>query len=287
MQVENFGTPVPKKELEGLFPHPEGEANFYYGRIRSGKTYGATYDALENARQGYVVYITWPIRSADFDERSSFFHVLASLIFPWRKRFFKFPCSENFHFINAETGEVDGKLTFNPDRPSAYIEYLNTLNHCILYIDEAWRVLDSYQGSNMSIGGRNLVLVTGHKFRTVNLIAQRPTSVHVSARGNMNRFYKFVRLWKFGSFVRFARYEFQDMVGETVDETAEPISVKKYWGKKSVFDAYDTHFYGGQAPLHTSFFSAFDVRYFDRFRLFFLFFRKVYGKFSRKKDNSV
>jgi len=110
-------------------------------------------------------------------------------------------------------------------------------------------VIDSYQGTKMGIESRNLVLVTGHKFRTVNLIAQRPTSIHVTARGNMNRFYKFVKLASW-PWIRFARYEFQTMDKESVDETQDPISTKTYWASKRVFNAYNTHAYGGQEPLH-------------------------------------
>jgi len=252
-----IGKPVPQDELKDHFQAPEGSANFYYGLIRSGKTYGATCDIHEELTQGRVVYATWPIKVEDFDDRESFFFLLFNLFF-FKKRFYKIPCSQNFHFIDAEKGEVDGKPTFNPDRPSEYIEYLNSLNHCSLYIDEAWRVIDSYKGTNFTVEGRNLILVTGHKFRTVNLIAQRPTSVHVTARGNMNRFYKFEKIASW-PWVRFARKEYQEMTGETVDETKEPISIKTYWGRKKIFNSYNSYFYGDLLPLHGLVFSAFDL----------------------------
>jgi len=254
-KIENF-------DFESVFGAPEGSANLYYGLIRSGKTYGATSDIIDELNMGRVVYATWPVKVKDFDDRQSMLMLFMNTIL-FRKVFYKIDCIRNFHYIDAERGEVDGVYTFNPKRPSEYIEYLNQLNHCSLYIDEAWRVIDSYQGTNFGVEGRNLILVTGHKFRTVNLIAQRPTSIHVTARGNMNRFYKFVKIASW-PWVRFARYEFQTMDRETVDESQEPISTKTYWAKKSVFDAYNSWYYGELLPLHNSYYEAFELDFSDK-----------------------
>jgi len=263
-----LGVEVPQAELEGYFPADEGSANLYYGLIRSGKTYGATADIHEELAQGHTVYATWPIQTRDTDDRQSILFLLRGLFLPWSKRYFYIPASRNFHFINAETGEVDGVRVFDPKNPQAYIEYLNTLNHCSLYIDEAWRVIDSYKGVNFSVESRNLILVTGHKFRTVNLIAQRPTSIHVTARGNMNRFYRFEKLGSIFGFTRFLRSEFQVMAGETVDETQEPVSVKTYWGKRWIFNSYNSWFYGELSSLHPPTFWAWDLTYRERLRAF-------------------
>jgi len=239
-----LGKPVPQEELKDAFPAKEGELNFYYGQIGSGKTYGATSDALDDARRGAVVYTTWPIKADSFDDRESLFMLLMNTLL-WRKRFYKIPLSENIHFIDVEKGEVDGVYTFDPTKPAAYIDYLNSLKNCIIYIDEAWRVVDSYMPTrDFNLEIRSLILVTRHKFRTINLIAQRPTSVQVTARANVNRFYKFVKISSW-PWVRFGRYEFQEMTGETVDEQKDPISVRTYWGKKSIFKAYNSFYYGG------------------------------------------
>jgi len=258
---------IPQEELDDYFPADEGSANLYYGLIRSGKTYGATADIHEELRQGHTVYATWPIATKDFDDRQSVLFILRGLFLPWKKRYFYIPTSKNFHYINAETGEVDGIKTFDPTSPQAYINFLNTLNHCSLYIDEAWRVIDSYKGVNFSVESRNLILVTGHKFRTVNLIAQRPTSIHVTARGNMNRFYRFEKLGSIFGFVRFLRTEFQVMTGENVDEESEPISVKTYWGKRWIFESYNSYYYGELDTLHPPTFYAWDLDYVERLRL--------------------
>jgi len=245
----NLGREVP---LEDYFQAEEGELNMIYGRIGSGKTYLATRQILEELNQGKLVYGTWPINLEPFDDRKSIFMIIKNLIF-WKKPFFKVNCPENYHYINAETGEVDGVYTFNPQKTAyrdEYIEYLNTLNHCHLYIDEAWRVIDSYsKTTSFSMDNRNLILVTRHKFRTITLIAQRPTSVQVTARANVNRFYKCVKLatWPW---IRFAMYEFQDMVGETVNEDIEPISTQTYWLNSNIANRYNSYYYGELEPLH-------------------------------------
>lgn len=283
MNNDFVGTKVSREQLAGTFEAPEGEANLYYGLIRSGKTYGATADIHEELSMGRTVYATWPIKVEDFNDQKNFWFLFRNtFLTPWRKRFYYIPCSKNFHFIDAEKGEVDGVPTFNPNKPSEYIEYLNKLNHCSLYIDEAWRVIDSYKGTNFSVSGRDLILVTGHKFRRVNLIAQRPTSVHVTARGNMNRFYKFVKLGTFFGIPRFARYEFQEMAGETVDEMKEPISTKTYWGSKKIFNSYNSFFYGDLDPLHGLSFEAYDLNFLQKIYAFVKFF----GGLKPAKRNS-
>jgi len=275
-----IGTEVPIGQTEDHFKAPEGSANMYYGLIRSGKTYAATADIHEELRQGHTVYATWPIKVRDFDDRRSFIYILRGIIFPWKKRYYEIPCSQNLHYINAETGEVDGERMFDPTTRFGYIDYLNKLNHCSLYIDEAWRVIDSYQGTNLTIEGRNLILVTGHKFRTVNLIAQRPTSVHVVARGNINRFYKCEKIATLFGIPLFKRSEFQEMTMETVNETVEPISVKKYWGSKKIFDSYNSWYYGELNPLHDLKFRVYELNYPERILAFFLLFLPFWSAFS-------
>lgn len=281
-------TYIPLEDLDELSPADEGSVNLYYGLIRSGKTYGATADIIEELEQGKVVYATWPVLVSSYDDRRDPFRLLASLLFPWRRRFYVIDLARNFHYINAETGEVDGVKAFDPADPHGYINYLNSLNHCSLYIDEAWRVIDSYKGVTVGTDVRNLILVTGHKYRTVNLIAQRPTSIHVTARGNVNRFYRFEKAYFFG-FPRFARTEFQSMTGETVDETSDPVSVKTYWGSSKIFNAYNSWYYGDLEPLHRPYFCAYDLSYTTRARylaelMFAPLWRRIFGAVAPSDD---
>jgi len=272
-------------EADPSFAIGEGEINLYYGLIRSGKTYGATVDVFEDLRNGFLVYATWPINVTDFDDRKSF-RMLFWKNVTFDKTFFKVDCSKNFHYINAETGEVDGIKTFDPTKPENYIAYLNKLNHCKIYIDEAWRVMDSYKGTNFSTDSRNLILVTGHKFRTVNLIAQRPTSIHVTARGNVNRFYKFEKIFSLPRFgiIRFMRSEYQIMVGEMVDETQDPVSIKTYWGRRKYFEAYNSYYYGDLDPLHKLYYEKYEYDFFTRVGLFLAYFVGLFALRRRARE---
>jgi len=147
--------------------------------------------------------------------------------------------------------------------------------HGTIFIDEAWRIFDSYKGTDTSLETRNLALVTRHKYRTINVIAQRPTSVQVTIRGNINRYYKCVKTARW-PWPRFARYEFQEMTGETVNESVEPVSVKHYWGKKKVFDSYNSYFYGDLEPLHGLKFDLWYLTYKENVVAFYLYFARRY-----------
>jgi len=74
------------------------------------------------------------------------------------------------------------------------------------------------------------------------------------------------------------------MAGETVDENKEPISKKKYWGKKSVFGAYNTDYLAEGIPKSQEvFFEAFKLNFKQRF-LVLLY---IHTKFAMKCLNSV
>jgi hypothetical protein len=281
------GIKVPPEEIEGVFEALEGEGNLIYGQIGSGKSYLATAMIHEDIRHGDVVYATWPVffKKETQDDRQDFWFVLKNLL-TFKKRFYRIEQRHNFHYINAETGEVDGIQAFDASRRGQYIAYLNKLNHCKLYVDEAWRVIDSYQKTEFSEEGRNLILVTRHKYRTVYLISQRAMGIHITARANMNRFYKCVKIFGGLGFIppRFAMYEFQEMVGETVNEDAEPISVKKYWGKQDIFESYNSWYYGELEPLHKPHFSAFDLTLKEKIIAFFrIMFKKKDNSYPQKK----
>jgi len=251
------------EELIDLFSANEGSINMYYGLIGNGKSYGATSDILDLLAQGKVCYVNWKIIVDDFDDRKNFWLLLRGLVFPWKKTYFKIPRQQNLKFFDPEHFESTG----------AMVEWLSSLNDCHIFFDEGQDIFDSYEGTKFSKAKRRLILHTRHYHRTLNIISQRPTAIQVSARGNVNRFYKFVKLSSW-PWVRFARYEFQQMTGETVDENSEPISIKTYWGKKSVFNAYNTNFLAEGIPKSQQVnFEAFELSLWDKikamYRLFF------------------
>lgn len=270
---QELGQKVLKDDLIDIFSASEGSINMYYGLIGNGKTYAATSDVLDLLRQGKVVYANWHVQVADFDDRENFWLLLRNTLF-FRKRFYRIPCHKNLHYFDPEDFDDTGSL----------VEWLSKLNDCHIFFDEGQDMFDSYEGTRFSKAKRRLILHTRHYHRTLNIISQRPTAIQVSARGNVNRFYKCVKLASW-PWPRFARYEFQQMTGETVDETVEPISVKRYWGNSKVFKAYNTDYLAQGIPKSQEvYFEAFDLTLRDKFQAFARLFRAL--KRSRKEGKA-
>jgi len=289
--MKQLGTLVDASLLDNAFIVPEGEGNLYIGKIRSGKTYGATADIWDELNAGKTVYATWPIQTAHVDDRENWLFILRGILLPWKKRYFVIPTTENFHYINADTGEVDGIKTFGGfeyDKDldemvpvadtKSYIRYLNSLNHCSIYIDEAWRILNHVliEKPDM-IDVFDLILVTGHKFRTVNVISQRLVGINPTFRDNVNRVYRFTKVATIFGIPRFMREEFQDFSGDFIAPDAVPESVKMYWGRKAIFDSYNSWYYGDLNPLHKLHFSAYDLKYREKFIAFGFIMHRIFS----------
>jgi len=267
--MENKGIKVVKDDLIDIFEASEGSINMYYGKIGNGKTYSATADILDLLIEGKVVYANWHIIVKDFDDRENFWLLLRNILF-FRKRFYRIPCAQNLHFFDPEDFSSTGEL----------VEWLSSLNDCHIFFDEGQDMFDSYEGTKFSKAKRRLILHTRHYHRTLNIISQRPTAIQVSARGNVNRFFKCVKLAQW-PWVRFARYEFQDMVGETVDEASDPVTVKRYWGSSRVFNAYNTDYLAQGIPKSQEvFFEAFDLSQSDKMFHMKLLIQKVIHRLS-------
>jgi len=228
-----------KSDLLDIFQATEGSINMYYGKIGHGKTYAATSDILDLLKDGKVVYANWHIVVNDFDDRRDFGMSLKNFLF-FRKKYFRIPCSENLRYFNPEDFNTTGEL----------VEFLSKLNDCHIFFDEGQDMFDSYEGTKFPKAKRRLILHTRHYHRTLNIISQRPTAIQVSARGNVNRFYKCEKLFTipFIGIPFFTRYEYQDMAGETVNETAKPVSKKRYMGNSRVFNAYNTDYLAEGIP---------------------------------------
>jgi len=267
-----IGKKVLANDLVDAFKSSEGSINMYYGLIGNGKTYSATADILELLKQGKVIYANWHIQVPDFDDRENLFLILMNL-FLFRKRFYKIPCAKNLHFFDPEQFNTTGQL----------VEWLSNLNDCQIFFDEGQDMFDSYEGTRFSKAKRRLILHTRHYHRTLNIISQRPTAIQVSARGNVNRFYKCVKLASW-PWVRFARFEFQEMKGETVNEEVDPVTKKTYWAKRSIYNAYNTDYLAEGIPKSQSvFFEAFDLSFREKIKLLKMKFEKVIHKLSTKK----
>jgi hypothetical protein len=273
---ELTGQQVMNTDLLNVFSASEGSINMYYGLIGNGKTYSATSDILDLLKQGKVIYCNWHIEVSDFDDRQSFFVSLMNFLL-FRQRFYYIPCSKNLHFFDPEDFES----------MPALVEWLSGLNDCHIFFDEGQDMFDSYEGTRFSKAKRRLILHTRHFHRTLNIISQRPTAIQVSARGNVNRFYKCVKIVSW-PWVRFARYEFQEMSGETVDETADPISRKTYWGSNRVFNAYNTDYLSeGIEKSQKVFFEAYDFNFKGRMGLLFNNFLSIFSFLRKRKSKKL
>jgi len=249
-----LGKKLLTEDLVDVFSATEGSINMYYGKIGNGKTYNATSDILDLLDEGKVVYANWHIKVEDFDDRKSWLMLLRNFLL-FRRTYYYIPTSKNLRYFDPEQFNTTGEL----------VEWLSNLNDCHIFFDEGQDMFDSYEGTRFSKAKRRLILHTRHYHRTLNIISQRPTAIQVSARGNVNRFYKCVKLASW-PWLRLARYEFQDMAGETVDENSEPVSVKTYWGSARVFNAYNTDYLSQGIPKSQAvFFEAYDLNFKERF----------------------
>lgn len=257
-KIDTIGKKVAEIDLVSLFQPADGEITQRYGRIGSGKTYGATVDVLEELSHGHVVYVNWKMDYHGFDQRRSLVHVLGTILFPWKNTLYDFP-AENLRYIAVDEDFIDN---------------FEKLTDCSVYLDEGHVVFDSYEMAKMSMQKRVAVLHTRHFDRSINIISQRPTAVHRMLRANVNRFYKYECLIKTSLFnipiVLFRRTEYQDMVEENVDES-QPLSYKLYFLNAKIAEAYDSKYLRGDIqPSQKVMFSAFTFSLLDRFRLFFM-----------------
>jgi len=234
LKLSEVKSPAPETvDLTDFFPPSEGTIDLYYGHIRNGKTYGATVDALQLAGEGVPVYCNWPIQFSGVDERTNWTGLL-SLLWPFQKRLFRYgPKNLRYYEISDEWARKQGYKDF-------WAWFLH-LTDCVVFADEGHVLLDSYKKTYISMEERNAVLHTGHFNRRVVIVSQRPTAVHVSARGNVNRFFKFEKVLHLGNVIIFRKTEYQDMVMDNVDET-KPLRTDHYFARRKIMDAYDSKY---------------------------------------------
>lgn len=238
-----FPDPILIKEF---WPPDEGSMNFYYGKIRNGKSYAATCDVLEDLERGQVIYADWIVKWDGIDERKMFWPRFMYWLGRYQ-RLYVIP-KENFNFIHIlRAGQVSCSNDFCVDKiknhfrtKQEFLTFLSTLTDCKIYLDEAYKYISSYTGTRIDEQLQSDILSTGHMDRTLNVIAQRPTSVHVTLRGNVNRFYKCTKVFDMFGIKLFLREEFQDMADETVNDEVESDSWKLYFGAKKIYKAYNT-----------------------------------------------
>jgi len=246
-----IGKEIKEIDLASLFYPSDGEITMYYGRIGQGKTYAGTADAYNDLMRGEVVYTNWPMNFDGVDQREEWPFIIGTLFFPWQKNFYVFP-KENWRYLPID---------------EHFLTKFSKITGAKVYLDEGHVPFDSYEMAKMSMDKRIAVLHTRHFDRSINIITQRPTAVHVIMRANVNRFYKCEKLLQFGNMILFRRTEYQDMLGETVSEE-EPVSTKLYFAREKIFNLYDSKYLRGELhdsqKLHVQ---GFRLNYLDKIKL--------------------
>jgi len=229
--MTNLGKPLPPEKVLNYLSEFEGEITLRYGKIGQGKTLGATADVLDDLRHGWVVYVTWPISFEGYDQRNSVFWLFGSLLFPWHNTFMVIPKSNLRHIDIFD---------------DSFLDEFEKIKNAKVYLDEGHIAFDSYEMAKASLKKRATILHTRHFNRSINIISQRPTAIHVAMRANVNRYYKYIKYGKKWPFVLFRRVEYQEMTGETVNEEI-PESNKFYfpWQVRSVMKAYNSKYLSG------------------------------------------
>jgi len=237
-------------DIFDILPPDEGSMNQYYGRIGAGKTYAGTADALADLRRGQIVYTSWNLEWNGYNQEEHWWYRLLYALHI-RNFYWVFPKS-NWKFIDINREDI--------------VEFIGTLTDCIIYLDEGHLVLDSYLTTRMSRQDRATVLHTRHFDRTINVLSQRPTAIHVTVRANVNRFFKLEKIldvklfWKKNwRIVRFLKTEFQDTgADDKPDEAREvdketgkelgykfAVSQRWYWSRGKIRNAYNTKYMRG------------------------------------------
>lgn len=216
-------------DLASLFGPAEHGLYAYYGRLGQGKTYAMTADIIEDLKKGGVWYVNYPIYWTGYDERYSKMQLLLGVL-GLRKKYYEFT-HQNLHYIKVDEN---------------FHDKIETLTDCKVALDEGYVAYDSYEMAKLSMQKRQTILHARHYDRSFYYTVQRPSSIHVTLRANTNVFYKITKLqllwWTF-----FKREEFDLGQGEQVDET-QRLSVKRYRGRKEIFEAYDTKYLRGTIP---------------------------------------
>lgn len=291
----NLGLPIPTEQLSELAPllkAPEGEVNLIYGRIRQGKSTYAARCMYEDLMSGIPVYsnLYLDLSNEEFDQRARLDISFENMLFA-KREFYKFSRA-NYHWFNPITGTLrtildDGSTieeqVFDPAIPGDIVRWLNTLTDCSVYYDEGHWLLHSYEGVRQDLEKMRLITETGHMHRKLVIISQRTQSIHVNARGNVNRFFRCRKTTFLFFIMRLQVEEFQDMKGSDVDESDDSlVDTKIYYSNDRYWRLFNTHTLREGKPVSQQlFFEAYDLNFAERVLLF------THNLFSRRSRAGV
>ena len=266
-------------ELVSVFEEQEGVIEQIIGKTGNGKTYEGTRRALEYLKEGHTVYTTWQLIIPDyFDERKNLATLLFKTIF-FRKRFYKFNFKNNWHFIDI-------------DRPDL-VDFVAGLTDCIVFLDEGQDIFDSYEGIGMSKIKRKSLTRTRHLRKTLIIISQRAQAVAVTARANVQYFYKCVKtwawFWPFATYFKVYRTEEMDSNNFPIWEDLTTDWQAELWhshfAKKEVYDAYNSWYLRAGIPKSQEVsFEAYDLSTIDKIIAMFAYIFRDRKEEEREKE---
>lgn len=273
-------------DLIDVFEAQEGEVQHIIGKTGMGKTYEATRRAYLYLMSGYTVYTTWRLNLPEYyDERESFWKIFKNIIL-FRKNFYKFDLSHNWHHVDLKSFE-DEEGIMDTEKLA---RYLATITDAIFMLDEGQDVFDSHKKSGQI--ARQSITRTRHMHKTLIIISQRAQAVDVTARGNVTYFYKCVKK----QFPFLPAY-FRVYRTEDIDESSNyPLWVRhdsqgtitwqapvwhKGFAKKYIYNLYDS-WYMRQNMIRSQDikFDAYELTFGDKFRALF-------RTFSKKKSREL
>ena len=193
----------------------------YCGRLGQGKTYTMVKDIIRQLNRGMVLYCNFTINWNGYDERKNPLSMFLGAL-GIKRNFVKYPVTN---------------LRKMPTDENWHVEF-GKLRNCIVAIDEAYILFDSYQMAKMPMSQRLNILQTRKFDRSIWYTTQRPTNVHVVMRGMTNVFYRCEK-WNAPFLTLFARDEFDLGSDETLD-IENRLSRRLYWGESKYFNMYNT-----------------------------------------------
>lgn len=203
--------PITIRDIDDIFPIGEAFIDFYYGKIRQGKTYMATVIAWIYLQMGVVVYCSYDIEFNGYDERTI-----------WWKRLLGYIGIKSDFLVIAKENLI--KFDYAHMSHEEFYRFFASKTDCVFIIDEAQWQFDSYLGTHMEKEDRMPIFATAHYNRGLILVSQRPMQIHTSLRGNVHRYYKMEQYFKGFWFIPkvFKKTEFQQLRTDGVpDETLE------------------------------------------------------------------
>jgi len=258
-------------ELLEVFEAQEGAIESWSGKIGNGKTYGAVRRAIRDLQKGRVVYTNFRMNLDNVvaDQRKSLPHAFFNFLF-FRKRFYNIDIKKNWHYYDLDDPGI--------------VDFIASLTDCIVYADEGQDIFDSYEGTKMSKKKRKSLTRTRHLNKTLVIISQRPQAIAVTARANVNVFYRCVKAWSW-PFLYFKVYATEEVDAQNMPiwENEEYLH-ESYFGSNEIYNAYNTHELRAGIPKSQEVhFEAYELNFIERLKLLLSFaqfpsFRKETGK---------